>query len=247
MPSSGPAQQNSGKLLSKGCENNVRFNSDKGSQATPAVCKQHPEFSPPPCGSLGKGWSELEGLRAPPVGHSSELPTLASAQFSQERKDPTAQTAGRTRLCWSREAALCPWLCPGLLGLLTCQGATVTSLQHHSQAEKGKGQVEIPVLRELHSHVATVHLRILFCRGNSQVPQVTLPQAWMVGRGNSESADRAAQSSLGLVSALWHSQALPWRHLHPPGPAWLLCWLLMELWALAPAHASKCTWGSSPG
>lgn len=157
------------------------------------AAKQHREFSPAPCESLGKAGAELEGLRAPSVGHSSGLPTLASAQFSQERKDPTAQTATRKRPVLEQGGSSVPMAVQGtagLAGLLTCQGATETSLQHHSQAEKGKGQVEIPVLRALHSHVATVHLGILLCRGNSQVPQVTLPQAWKMGRGNSESADR---------------------------------------------------------
>lgn len=157
------------------------------------AAKQHREFSPAPCESLGKAGAELEGLRAPSVGHSSGLPTLASAQFSPERKDPTAQTATRKRPVLEKGGSSVPMAVQGtagLAGLLTCQGATETSLQHHSQAEKGKGQVEIPVLRALHSHVATVHLGILLCRGNSQVPQVTLPQAWKMGRGKSESADR---------------------------------------------------------
>lgn len=57
--------------------------------------KQHRELSPPPCESLGKAGAELQGLRAPSVGHSPGLSTLASAQFSRERKDPTAPRASR--------------------------------------------------------------------------------------------------------------------------------------------------------
>lgn len=88
---------------------------------------------------------------------------------------PTAVLRG---LCW-RPA----------VGLLTCQSAFVESLQHHSQSEKGKGHVEIPVLRQPHSHVVTVHLGILLCCGDSQVPQIACPQAWKMQRGNSEAAD----------------------------------------------------------
>lgn len=105
-----------------------------------------------------------------------------------------------------------------MVGLLTCHRAFVESLQHCSQPEESKGHVEIPVLRELHSHVAAVLLAILLCCGDSQVPQVVFCQAWKT--------QRATVSQQILGSSVLSSRALQaveqWRHLQPCNAAAVL-------------------------